>query len=514
MTAARELTVHLRRISALERVSGLLHWDQETQMPARGAAQRAEEAGAVAAALHAAAVDPRLADLLDAAEAEATHPRAVAEVAEARRLRRHATRVPVGLAAELAEATASAQVVWQDARAASRFADFAPALERVVRLKRSEAACLAETGAPYDALIDLHEPGMTAEETAALFDALRPGLVELRARLAATGRRPPRLSGHFPAQAQRALARRIGDAFGYDWTAGRIDLAAHPSCNGSFGDVRITTRIDESDPFDCIYSTIHEIGHALYEQGLDPEAALSFAGAAASMGVHELQSRLMENQIGRSRAFAEWLYPQMRSAFGEIGVDGPDALHAVANVVETGFIRTEADEVHYNLHVLMRFDLERALIAGDLAVADLEGAWSDRFAADFGIDAAGCRARRAAGRALVGRRLRLFPDLYYRQRLCGRTRRGASGRSAGLGRRRRARRPRSRGGVAPRPHPPARPHGVARPDHRRRDRPSARSGDLGREPRGQVRRPLRPLLTALSRPHCPMARDQQTQRGR
>ena len=172
--------------------------------------------------------------------------------------------------------------------------------------------------------------------------------------------------------------------FGYDWEAGRLDLAVHPSSSGSGGDVRITTRVNEADPRECIYSTIHEVGHAVYEQGLDPALALLPAGSSASMGVHESQSRLFENQLGRSRAFCRWLWPAMREAFGDLGVDGPEGLYRAVNAVETGFIRTEADEVHYNLHVMMRFDLERAMIAGDLAVGDLEAAWNARFAADFG----------------------------------------------------------------------------------------------------------------------------------
>lgn len=385
MTAAADLEDQLRRISALERVARLLDWDQETQMPPRGAAQRGAEAAAVAAALHALEADPALAALADAAEAAGTDARGAVQIAEARRIHARATRIPARLAAELAQATSEAQPVWAAARAANAFAAFAPSLARVVALKREEAACLAEPGAdPYDALIDDHEPGMTAAGAAALFDALRPGLVALRARLAETARPAPRLAGAFPAEAQIALARRVATAFGYDWEAGRLDLAVHPSCSGRLGDVRITTRIDPADPLGAIYSTIHEVGHALYEQGLDPEAALTPAGAHASMGVHESQSRLLENQLGRSRAFAEWLYPQLAATFGEVGLDGPEALHRAVNAVETGFIRTEADEVHYNLHVMLRFELERALIAGDLDVAELPGAWDDRFEADFG----------------------------------------------------------------------------------------------------------------------------------
>ena len=386
MTAAADLADHLGRLSALERVAGLLGWDQETQMPPRGAAQRGAEAGAVAAAIHGLASDPRLADLCDAAEAEAPDPRTAANIREARRIHARATRIPATLASELAAVTSRAQGVWARARAAKDFADFAPTLAHVALLKRSEAACLAAPGqSPYDALIDDFEPGMTAEALAGMFAALRPGLVDLRSRIAEVARPALRLAGAFGHAPQLALSRRIGEALGYDWSAGRLDLAVHPFCSGRLGDVRITTRVDAEDPLGNIYSTVHELGHALYEQGLDPEIALTPAGAAASMGVHESQSRLYENQIGRSRAFARWLYPQLREAFGDVGLASAEELHRANNAVATGFIRTEADEVHYNLHVMMRFELERALISGALEVADLEAAWNARFLEDFGV---------------------------------------------------------------------------------------------------------------------------------
>ena len=383
IAAYGELAEHLRRIGALEQVSMLLNWDQETQMPPKGAAQRAEQAAAVAAAAHALATDPRIPEWIAAAGPQ-EGPGAV-NLAEAARLHARAVKVPARLAAEIARTTAMAQVAWEAARTANDFAGFAPQLERVVELKRSEADCLATEGrGRYDALLDDFEPGATAEGLAALFGGLRAGLAVLRARIAAAKRPVPALAGHFPRERQLMLARRLGDAFGYDWAAGRLDIAVHPSSSGSGGDVRITTRIDEADPRDCIYSVIHEVGHALYEQGLDPDLALLPAGAHASMGVHESQSRLFENQIGRSRPFCDWLYPALEAEFGAVGVDGPDGLYRAINAVETGFIRTEADEVHYNLHVMMRFDLERALVGGELAVADLEAAWRDRFAADFG----------------------------------------------------------------------------------------------------------------------------------
>jgi carboxypeptidase Taq len=230
---------------------------------------------------------------------------------------------------------------------------------------------------------------------------------------------------------QLALSREIALAFGYDLQTGRIDLAVHPFSSGSGADVRITTRVDEGDPLGCLYSTIHEVGHAGYEQNIAGDYALSVLGRGVSMGVHESQSRIYENQLGRSAAFTGWLYGRMRDLFGDIGVEGPEAFHAAVNNVASGYIRTEADEVHYNLHIMLRFDLERALIGGDLEVADLEAAWNDRFAADFGVVVDRPRQRDAAGRALVGGAVRVFPDLLAGQRLCRRAARGVARGPAG-----------------------------------------------------------------------------------
>jgi len=195
---------------------------------------------------------------------------------------------------------------------------------------------------------------------------------------------PVALTGDFDEAGQLALSEKLAVAFGYDLTHGRIDKALHPFSSGSGLDVRITTRTEERDPFNCFYSTIHEVGHASYEQGIDRQHLMTPLGAGVSMGVHESQSRIYENQLGRSEAFTGWLYGQMRDTFGDFGVADARSFYRCVNRVSDGFIRTEADEVQYNLHVLLRFDLERALIAGDLAVGDLEAAWNDRFLADFG----------------------------------------------------------------------------------------------------------------------------------
>ncbi|MEM8753809.1 MAG: carboxypeptidase M32, partial [Pseudomonadota bacterium] len=364
---------HLRQTSALSQVSGLLSWDQEAKMPPKGAAQRAEQAGAMAAVLHARRSDPRLPEWIASIDRSALKPFDAANVAEAERAYDRAVKIPSRLAEESAKAASEGHRMWAAAREAKDFAAFAPALKRIVTLKREEAACLAGGGALYDALLDQFEPGARVEEVGPLLEALRPRLRALRERISEKPE-APRLSGAFGAAKQLRLARKAARRLGYDFDAGRIDTVVHPFCSGVAGDVRITTRIDEADPFNCLYSTIHEVGHALYAQGAaDPFLP---AGDYCSMGVHESQSRFWENQIGRSRSFADWLFPAMAEAFGDVGLDGPDALYAAVNRVETGFIRTEADEVHYNLHILLRFELERDLVAGDLEVDDLEAAWN------------------------------------------------------------------------------------------------------------------------------------------
>jgi carboxypeptidase Taq len=258
-----------------------------------------------------------------------------------------------------------------------------PTLAEVIALRREEAACLAQGGDLYDALLDDYEPGATAESIGAMFGRMRPRLVALReAVLAKTP--PAALVGRFGEAAQLRLSRDLALAFGYDFSRGRIDLAVHPFSSGSASDSRITTRVVESDPFNCIYSTIHEVGHSSYELNIDPDYKLTPLGRGVSMGVHESQSRIYENQIGRGRGFTKFLYGEMKSRF-DFDLASPEAFYAAVNRVQPGFIRTEADEVHYNLHIMMRFDLERALVRGDLAVVDLEAAWNERFFKDFGV---------------------------------------------------------------------------------------------------------------------------------
>jgi carboxypeptidase Taq len=381
MSAFDHLMAHARETAALAQVAGRLGWDQETMMPRGAAPQRAEEMAALEGVLHARRTDPRLAEWL--AEAEAPDAAGAAQLRLIRRQHERAVKVPARLAAELARVTSRAQGVWAEARAAQDAGAFVPVLAEVVALRREEGAALAAGGDAYDALLQDYEPGTTAAGIAEMFAALRPRLAELRAAVLDRPAPAP-LDGRFDEAAQHALARELARAFGYDLNRGRIDTAVHPFSAGSGLDVRITTRTDPADPFNCLYSTIHEVGHATYEQNIDAAYLLTPVGQGASMGVHESQSRLYENQLGRSRAFTGWLYGRMREVFGDFGIADEEAFYAAVNRVHRGFIRTESDELQYNLHILMRFDLERALISGDLAAGDLEAAWNDRFAADFG----------------------------------------------------------------------------------------------------------------------------------
>jgi carboxypeptidase Taq len=403
MTAFTDLMAYERETQALGQIAGRLGWDQETMMPHGAADQRAEEMGAIEGVLHARRCSDKVADMLAQSEAELACSETVssgvgpasqaevnaAQLREIRRSHERATKVPADLAKALAQITSRAQSIWAQARSDENVAAFLPTLAEVVNLRRQEGAALVEGnpssagGDIYDALLADYEPGTTAAEIAAIFDAMRGPLVDLRGAILQRPE-PAGLTGSFDADTQMVLGRKVASAFGYDFDHGRLDKAVHPFSSGSGRDVRITTRTAEDDPFNCLYSTIHEVGHACYELGINSDYLLTPLGGGVSMGVHESQSRIYENQLGRSRAFTGWLFGQMRDHFGDFGVTCEDAFHGAVNRVRQGYIRTESDEVQYNLHIMLRFDIERALMAGDLDVGDLEAAWNDRFAADFG----------------------------------------------------------------------------------------------------------------------------------
>ena len=391
-----ELCARLGEIGTLGSVAALLTWDQETGMPPKAAEFRADELALLARLIHERRTAPRLRELLEASEqdpAVAGDPLAAADVREIRRDVDRAVRLPVELVEDSAASAARAVEVWRSARARSDFEAFRPALEQLLELARRRAACLVEPrhGEPYDALLDVYEPEVGAADLDRMFAPLREGLPELIAQIRESGATvdDARFRAEVPVDRQLAFHRRVAAAVGYDFDAGRLDLSTHPFSEGvGPGDTRITTRFGAGGFLDALGSTLHETGHALYEQGLPKDRAHGRPIAeAAGLGVHESQSRLWENQVGRSREFWRWAAPVAHELLGAaVEPLDAEALYRGANVVRPGPIRVESDEATYNLHVLLRFDLERAMVRGDLAVRDLPAAWNERLARDLGVE--------------------------------------------------------------------------------------------------------------------------------
>jgi len=321
-----------------------------------------------------------------------------ANVRELRRVHERSRRLSRRLVEETARVTSLAQQEWVAAREQAEFARFEPWLEAIVRLKREEAECVGVGDEAYDALLDVYEPGARSRELERLFEALRRELVPLAAAIRGAPRKPRTavLRRDFPIDRQRAFGEEVAAAVGFDFERGRLDVSAHPfSTSIGPGDCRITTRFDARNFCDGFFAILHEVGHALYEQGLDPEHRGTPAGEAASTGMHEANSRFWENRVGLSRGFWEHFYPRAKEVFRSTlrGVS-LDEFHFALNAVAPSLIRVDADEVTYGLHILVRFEIERALVRGGLAVRDVPAAWREAYRRHLGVepanDAEGC----------------------------------------------------------------------------------------------------------------------------
>jgi carboxypeptidase Taq len=384
--AYAELIRRVREAALLESCAGLLGWDERTYMPRQGSAHRAEQVALLARLAHELVTAPCIGELLGALEGSAViadgDSEAAANIREIRRQYNRAVKLPNKLVEELARVTTRAQQVWQEARAANDFASFLPSLEQVVRLLRQKAEAIGYQTAPYDALLDEYEPGATVEQLTPLFAQLRAELAPLVAAITASGRQAPReiLHCEYPVEAQGAFGEGAAAAIGFDFTSGRLDVTTHPFCSGiGPGDCRLTTRYNPRHFNESFFGTLHEAGHGIYEQNLPATAFGTPCGSAASLGIHESQSRLWENFVGRSRAFWEHLFPQAQKAFpAALGDVSLDTFYFAINDVRPSFIRVEADEATYNLHIIFRFELEQALVRGDLSPADVPGAWNER----------------------------------------------------------------------------------------------------------------------------------------
>ncbi|HEV3121212.1 MAG TPA: carboxypeptidase M32 [Isosphaeraceae bacterium] len=397
-----ELIQQAQEVSLLSSCMSLLSWDEQTYMPKRGVEHRGNQMALLAGLHHEKATDLRMGERLDAlADSELVRDPLAPEAVNVRELRRtfdRLTKLPRSLVEELARTVSMAQQEWVSARKASDFAQFCPWLEKVVALKRQEAECLTAHGPLYDALLDEFEPGASSREIAALFESLRRDLVPLVDAIQGSSRRPDLsvLNRDFPADAQERFGRLAAAAIGFDFQAGRLDTTAHPFCTRiGPGDCRITTRYALTSFTDSFFGILHEVGHGLYEQGLDPLHQGTPMGEAVSLGVHESQSRLWENAVGRSRSFWLHFFPKAHEHFAHALADVSfDAFLFAINQVAPSLNRVQADEVTYNLHILIRFELEQALLSGDLEAAGVPGAWNDLYERTLGLtppnDAEGC----------------------------------------------------------------------------------------------------------------------------
>jgi carboxypeptidase Taq len=386
------LRQHSLETSHFDSIGHLLGWDQRTQIPPKGHEHRHAQFAMLAKWLHQRETDPRIAEMLAVVEgSELVRDPLSVEAVNVREWRRdydRATKIPQDLAVALAQASSEGETAWEQTRPDSDWKTFRPYLSRLVDLKRQEAEALGFQQEPYDALLDDYEPGETAAALAPLLGELRDALIRLLDAIKGSSRRPdPRLLHRpFLRPEQERFARRAAQKIGYDLNAGRLDPTAHPFSTGiGPGDVRITTRYDENCFSTAFFSVLHETGHALYDQGLPVEHWGTPMGEAVSLGIHESQSRMWENLVGRSLGFWRFFYPEAQKVFPALGGVGLEAFHFAVNEVKPDLIRTEADEVTYNLHILLRFELERALIKGDLQVAELPGAWNEKMQAFLGL---------------------------------------------------------------------------------------------------------------------------------
>jgi carboxypeptidase Taq len=399
--AYEELIRRTREEYLLASCVALLGWDELTYMPRGGLAHRGNQMAFLAGLQHERAADPRLGELLAVVEESdlVADPDSVtaANVREIRRAHDRAVRLPRALVEELARVTSLAQQEWAVARERADFEVFRPWLEQIVALKCREADCLGSAD-PYDALLQEYEPDAHADPIAALFEALRRELVPLVAAIVDTGGQPDRsfLQREFPVERQRAFGEAVAAAVGFDFHGGRLDTTVHPFFTTiGPGDCRITTRFGPHSFCDGFFGMLHEVGHALYEQGLAPEHYGTPIGEALSLGLHESQARLWENAVGHSWGFWQYFFPRVRQAFPEALHDvGLDEFHRAVNHVAPTAIRVGADEATYNLHILIRFELERALLTGNLKAADLPAVWNESYRHYLGItpanDAEGC----------------------------------------------------------------------------------------------------------------------------
>ncbi|MBI3542496.1 MAG: carboxypeptidase M32, partial [Deltaproteobacteria bacterium] len=384
----------VKEVKTLSSIGAVLHWDQETQMPAKGSEGRSEQLALVSGLAHDRLVSDDVGELLDRlGKDDSLSELERVNVREVRRAFDRERKLPTELVQELAKTQSLAHVAWAGAKKNNDYAAFAPVLEKIIALRKKAAGLINGLGDKatgdglYDTLLDEFEPGAKTAEIRPLFESLRKDLVPLVAKIASSSTKAEAIAGHYPASKQREFGVLVTKAMGFDYDAGRLDVSAHPFCTTfNTHDVRLTTRYDEKDFRVALFGSMHEAGHGLYEQGMDYAHNATPLAEAASMGIHESQSRLWENMVGRSRAFWTTYYPKLQKTFPETLSSVPfEKFFLSVNVVKPSLIRVEADEVTYNLHILLRFELEQAIMNDEVSVSALPALWNRKMEDYLGV---------------------------------------------------------------------------------------------------------------------------------
>ncbi len=398
--AMTELKQILNEISLIGSSAALAGWDQRVNMPRNGAAHRANHLAYLTGLIHEKFTAPRFGELLETAAGNGKDPLSVdaVNIRELRRIYAKRTKVPKKLVEAIAHAEITGDHVWVQARKNNDFKSFLSTLEHMIDLKRQYAEAIGYKELAYDALLDDYEPGASTKSITAVFQEFREELVPLVAKILNAPKKPNLaiIEQDFDVAKQRIFGETVAAAIGYSFAEGRLDVTAHPFCSGiGPGDCRITTRYNPRHLGQALFGTMHESGHALYELGLPREHFGTPMGEAVSLGIHESQSRMWENMVGRSKSFWKHFFPlAQQTFFHELGDVKFDDFYFAINDVRASYIRVEADEVTYNLHILLRFEMEQAIFDGSLKPKDIPAAWNEKFKAYFGIvpktDSEGC----------------------------------------------------------------------------------------------------------------------------
>lgn len=388
MTPLEALTKKQKHIHSLESIGGLLGWDEQTFLPEDSADQRQEQNATLSAVVHTAQTDPAIRDILDQIEAKPRDQNIEPIIRDARKNYDRATMLPASWVEKHTRLCSEAYHAWAAARKANDFPAYAPYLQRHLDLAFEGADLLGWGDRPYDLQIDFYDPGVDSETIGGLFTELKADLVPIVKQIleSPTKARTDIFKG-FPVNEQKTFLEDVTASLGFNYKRGRIDISLHPFCSGNGADTRMTTRFDVDNPLDSLFSSIHETGHGMYEQGLPLESLHNALGKAAGMGVHESQSRLWENQVSRSRGFWNHYEPKLRATFPEqlAGISSED-LYLAINSVTRNPIRVDSDEVTYNLHIIIRFEIEKKLFSGELAIADLPEYWNFQYKELLGVE--------------------------------------------------------------------------------------------------------------------------------